>query len=435
MLASCRASRDVHVRNIYDSTYGVIFMGPLHPGKNRMEWELTLNQLCNLAEGKPLRIPLESTIDVLVGLEDDFHTTLSSPITRPTPRKIFSFYKEKEISGAAKTIPRDFGCISEKSDVPIYNDHVSMARSSTSSDTGFNAFHSVLSRWMDDIGQTISNPELSSDLVTDEISLGQKQPQSSLDIVKEMDIPNPDMLACLSSKIDSKNSLLRCLSLARRQRSWDPWPGDCAKIFYTLEIWLSKSDSALLVLVSDPRAQSRTKDLAAEVANLLDESKAETGGDGHAVIWTFSSTGVTDPNNDNPTEILKSLIYGAILGYPRIIEPEVSTNPSFGEEELWKLLKSALSKTKRVFVIIEANDPKLTARMLQLADELVDTPGSMVKFLLVVYPGNSGSKTISHISPNERKQVVRVSLPPPLSRKLHYHPRRHFRLNDLVPRF
>ncbi|KAK2810499.1 hypothetical protein FQN50_002988 [Emmonsiellopsis sp. PD_5] len=269
----------------------------------------------------------------------------------------------------------------------------------------------------------------------EEFKIEQKQPQSSPDIVKEMDIPNPDLLANPSSQIDSNSSLLKCLSLARRQRSWDPWPGDCVKIFHNLATWLSKLDSTLLVLASDPNVQSRTKDLAVEVADFLDNSAAKTTDDGYMVLWTFSSTCVTERNNDNPTEILKSLIHGVISAYPHHIEPEVSTNPSFGKEELWKLLKAALIKTKRVFVIIEANDPTMTARMLQLAEELVDTPGAMVKFLLVVHPSRSGVKAISHLSPNERKQVVSVSLPPPLSRKLHCLPRHDLRLNDLVPRF
>ncbi|KAK2746121.1 hypothetical protein FQN55_005750 [Onygenales sp. PD_40] len=278
----------------------------------------------------------------------------------------------------------------------------------------------------------------SSDPLTDEIGLEHKQPQSSPDTVEEIDIPNPTMLANLSSQIDSNSSLLKCLSLARRQRSWDPWPGDCVKIFNNLETWLSKLDSALLALASDPKAQSRTKDLAVEVADFLDNSTAKTADDGYTVIWTFSSTCVTDRSNDDSTEILKSLIHDTILAYPHLIEPEVSTtlrDPSFGEDELWKLLKAALIGIKRAFLVIEANDPEMTARMLQLAEELVDTPDAMVKFLLVVYPSNSGSRAISHISPNERKQVVRVSLPPPLSRKLHYHPRRDLKLNNLVPRF
>ncbi|KAF9886478.1 hypothetical protein FE257_011385 [Aspergillus nanangensis] len=235
-----------------------------------------------------------------------------------------------------------------------------------------------------------------------------------------------EFLENLACEIKWEEALEKSWSLARRQRSWHPWPGDCLEVYYNLKNWMLACGSALLVLNCEPRAHPRAGDLIVEtISFLLHRKKAHTNDNSaeYQVIWALSSM---ENSGNSSGEIVKSLIQQAVHACPSIRQSDIQTSfKTPPEDELWSLLAQVLARMARVFVLFEPRNTACTASLLRVAKELVNIPGSSIKFLVIHRQGVVPSSQFC--------SVVRVPLPSPLSRKMF--PRRDLTWEALTPGF
>ncbi|KAM7187455.1 hypothetical protein V8F33_011195 [Rhypophila sp. PSN 637] len=185
-----------------------------------------------------------------------------------------------------------------------------------------------------------------------------------------------------------------------------------ARILNTIENWITSLKSSLLVLNTQPRAQTRVKEIATEVIGRVrapGQVQGHTGTTGGKVIWYLSRSG----NETTTTEILKSLVFQAIK-----LAPELAVGANFDsnsltvaklgghhEEHEWlELLYWTLRRLPAgCIVVVEAEDPlfgdaesEQASNFIEMFQGLAGRLGEHgingVKFLVVGYGRNSASE-------------------------------------------
>jgi hypothetical protein len=72
----------------------------------------------------------------------------------------------------------------------------------------------------------------------------------------------------LTSKPSPEESYRLCLLIANRRQNWNARTRETFGLVQALSSWVSEPGSTLLVVRAGPRAEARTKDLAANIINL-----------------------------------------------------------------------------------------------------------------------------------------------------------------------
>jgi hypothetical protein len=101
-LISSKASPDVHLRRIYDCTFGMLFLGTPHSGTILATVSGRLAQLINPVTRTNLRIVnvLRRDSEVLARIQNGFHTLLRPQTDEEShPIEITCFYEELPLPG------------------------------------------------------------------------------------------------------------------------------------------------------------------------------------------------------------------------------------------------------------------------------------------------------------------------------------------------
>lgn len=259
--------------------------------------------------------------------------------------------------------------------------------------------------------------------------------QDSTDVLEKKLSP-AHYLDAMSPKIDTSRVLQMNLAMSRGQKSWVPWPGDCAEVYRAVNLWVSASPKSILLLKASPHAHSRAKNLATQILAFVLQWKEkydrptdlETC---YQVLWTL---GTAEPMYNDPAEILKSLIKLAMQGIRNTAQsyPDIPPKASYEEPELWDLFRLVLTHIPKAFIICESRNPEFVENMLRFARQLADTPTSKIKFLIILH---SGLKSDLSNAMGENENIVSVPPPPPQSRKLLSLSRIDFSWSNLSPSF
>ena len=213
----------------------------------------------------------------------------------------------------------------------------------------------------------------------------------------------------LNPPMSPEDILSICESFAQRRKSWNPWPKGSTDLFKKLQHWVSTPRSALFVVradhcvgrCDDHRAKARAKDFAVEVADFLKSTTT------HKVIWTFSLS--TQPHM-SIADIMNILIYQAIRYFP--LQPNIpQTKANDTENQLFDLLRLALSRLSECFVVIETTNIEGLTRLLGLSQDIVGRSSSMIKILVVSYG------VLPNLLQSNNRIVATIKRLPPRSRK------------------
>lgn len=194
-----------------------------------------------------------------------------------------------------------------------------------------------------------------------------------------------DMLAKIIPETDPQKILDIRLSMARKEGTWHPWPGDCVDIYYALDDWL-RNESPPLVVSPRSGPRTRVKDLAAEVIKFLIQWKEERIGADFQVLWAL---GLSNPDRPKD-ELTKSLIFSINKSYPELFRQTLSQakiRPEIEDEEegLWLLLRLLIPHITNAFVIVDPEDYQFLLRISDLANECYadETTRNKVRFFIV----------------------------------------------------
>lgn len=224
--------------------------------------------------------------------------------------------------------------------------------------------------------------------VENDISFNQESPRNTVSHLprsaNRMHVEVESLLERIRPETDPQNILNIRLSMARKEGSWHPWPGDCVDIYHALGDWFKNGSSPLLVAPSSG-PHTRVKDLAVEVIRYLIRRKEIHGSD-YQVLWALGLN-----HSDRPKdELLKSLIASISKAYPEefrqtLAQVEIKPKIEVDEDGLWVLLRLLISHITNAFVVVDPEDHQFISRISNLANDcyINNDTKSKVRFFIV----------------------------------------------------
>lgn len=164
-----------------------------------------------------------------------------------------------------------------------------------------------------------------------------------------------NMVDILKPTIEPEQALQRHASIIRRSAPRSSRDPDEARIFLRISQWARSQKSPLLVLQTEPRAQSRVKRLAVEVIRLLKPQSNQ-------VFWYLSSINPDDAAKASTAELIRTLIFQIMTIAPDVVTENANIFnaakllASHSDEEWFQLLLWSLQNIAACFIIIEAED-------------------------------------------------------------------------------
>jgi pimeloyl-ACP methyl ester carboxylesterase len=155
-LLKSRNSPDAHLRNIFQSTKGIAFMGTPHSGSSLATWAKLPAKCLGIFKqtNTNLLSVLETDSEVLVRIQDDFLSLLRSREIGSDAINITCFYETLPLPGVGLIVAQESAVLPGFNNISIHADHREMTRFSLKTDPGFTGVVGELKRWADD-----SNPQ------------------------------------------------------------------------------------------------------------------------------------------------------------------------------------------------------------------------------------------------------------------------------------
>lgn len=226
--------------------------------------------------------------------------------------------------------------------------------------------------------------------------------------------------------------LMMCKSIARRRGLWSQPSNDFTAFFQIFNKWVTSTGSSLFTIRAGPKAEMRAKDLAAEVAALLKDSR-------HPILWYLSER--SEPYRQgylDLTDVLKNLIYQLLRQDTELsrLEPDMLKITQFhsphSDTEWVDLLLLLLRRVKTCCMVIETEalydlagkDQGWSQQLLEIFDRVIESAKGeerTVKVLLVTYGDSTASQkpSLSSLENNVPVFTTQVLAPRaiPLGRK------------------
>jgi hypothetical protein len=142
------------LRNIYDSTYGIIFLGTPHSGTILATLSGRLAQLISPATRTNLRIVnvLRRDSEVLARIRNEFHSLLRCRRDDGDHEiEITCFYEELPLPAIGVVVPKHSAILPGYTAIGIHKDHREMVRFTGADDPGFISVLGELQRWTKEI--------------------------------------------------------------------------------------------------------------------------------------------------------------------------------------------------------------------------------------------------------------------------------------------
>lgn len=169
-------------------------------------------------------------------------------------------------------------------------------------------------------------------------------------LIREM--YSADVLCILKPLRAPEDVLFTSQSIANRRKLWKQPTQDSVPYIRALDQWASIPGSSLFLIQAGPGAETRTKDLAVEVAARLKNNA-------HEIVWYISER-LNDNQNYGLVDVLKVLIFQLFQKYPEILKssPEyfatTKLQSQHSEQEWTDLFQFVLTKVPRCFIIVES---------------------------------------------------------------------------------
>ncbi|EXF73898.1 hypothetical protein CFIO01_07363 [Colletotrichum fioriniae PJ7] len=171
--ALARAHTRDHLREVFDSTRGILFLGTPHHGSALAVWAERLAKSVGVLKQTNTEIlgVLKPESEVLAEIQDNFHHITQSQTTAGVRTiQITCFYEELPLPGVGLVVPQHSAIFPGKDAVGIRGNHHTMAKFSSLNDPGFIDICDELRIWVKkvDLDTSVQNKHSTSPLVVQE---------------------------------------------------------------------------------------------------------------------------------------------------------------------------------------------------------------------------------------------------------------------------
>ncbi|KAL8294204.1 hypothetical protein RB597_008036 [Gaeumannomyces tritici] len=165
-----RNNPNPHLRQIFDCTKGIVFMGTPHRGDWMADWARIPASALGVVKSANTRLLelLRTDTETLESLQADFAGMTREQQLGSNPFRVICFFEELPLLGVGKVVSKDSATFEGHDPIIIHANHRDMVRFHSAEDNGFKRLLGVLKRWVGEIEQELSaadQPNLSSDLV------------------------------------------------------------------------------------------------------------------------------------------------------------------------------------------------------------------------------------------------------------------------------
>ncbi|KAI9766297.1 MAG: hypothetical protein M1839_004928 [Geoglossum umbratile] len=156
-LISSQQRPDRHLRNILESTRGIVFLGTPHHGSGLARWaEMLAKSIGLIKQTNPQILQvLQRDSEVLARIQDNFHVMVRARNQQGfRPIEIACFYEELPLPGIGSVVPLDSAILPGYTQIGIHSNHMDMTKFEDRNDPGFKAIAGELRRWVKELGQS-----------------------------------------------------------------------------------------------------------------------------------------------------------------------------------------------------------------------------------------------------------------------------------------
>ncbi|KXX73750.1 Nephrocystin-3 [Madurella mycetomatis] len=138
-----------HLRNIFLSTRGIVFLGTPHHGAGLARWaEMFASFLGHIKQTNTRIVEVfKRDSEVLARIQDSFQTMIMARTKDGQPIQITCFYEQLPLEGLGLVVPQDSAILPGYIPIGIHSNHMDMARFDKADNSGFIAVCGELRRW------------------------------------------------------------------------------------------------------------------------------------------------------------------------------------------------------------------------------------------------------------------------------------------------
>ncbi|KAL8388742.1 hypothetical protein RB599_010070 [Gaeumannomyces hyphopodioides] len=154
-----------HLRNIFDCTKGIIFMGTPHKGSWMADWGQISAKAAGLVKStnKSLMEILETKDQFLESIQGRFLDMIREQRESGRRLEVTCFFEELPLPFAGTVVPRESATFEGFTSISIHANHRDMVKFSSEEENGFKRLLGELSRWVAQVASDLELPQVSQD--------------------------------------------------------------------------------------------------------------------------------------------------------------------------------------------------------------------------------------------------------------------------------
>ncbi|KAL8299073.1 hypothetical protein RB593_009129 [Gaeumannomyces tritici] len=154
-----------HLRNIFDCTKGIIFMGTPHKGSWMADWGQISAKAVGLVKStnKSLMEILETKDQFLESIQGRFLDMIREQRESGRRLEVTCFFEELPLPVAGTVVPKESATFEGFTSISIHANHRDMVKFSSEEENGFKRLLGELSRWVAQVASDFELPQVSQD--------------------------------------------------------------------------------------------------------------------------------------------------------------------------------------------------------------------------------------------------------------------------------
>ncbi|KAL8313074.1 hypothetical protein RB593_007337 [Gaeumannomyces tritici] len=154
-----------HLRNIFDCTKGIIFMGTPHKGSWMADWGQISAKAVGLVKStnKSLMEILETKDQFLESIQGRFLDMIREQRESGRRLEVTCFFEELPLPVAGTVVPKESATFEGFTSISIHANHRDMVKFSSEEENGFKRLLGELSRWVAQVASDLELPQVSQD--------------------------------------------------------------------------------------------------------------------------------------------------------------------------------------------------------------------------------------------------------------------------------
>ncbi|CEL09202.1 hypothetical protein ASPCAL12341 [Aspergillus calidoustus] len=331
-----RNNPDAHLRSIFNSTKGIVFMGTPHKGSWMADWADIPAGALGLVKstGKSLLDILRTDNQLLEAIQVDFWSMVRELRESGRRLEVICFFEELPLPIVGKVVSKQSATLEGYNLISVHANHRDMVKFSSANDNGFKRLLGELVRWESDASQNIYLNSVTQSNVTDQIKQYAR-----------------DKLIAKFCPPGSHPYMDRVRLIPNRH------PGTCDWFLHheNYNTWLRSEDVNLLLVSADPGCGKSV------LAKALAEEDLNRKLPGAAIFYFFFE----QPYQNSVLDALCAIIHQLFDKFPRALDDKLESKIiragdvlTRSYDKLTEIFKEASDniQTKQIVCVLDALD-------------------------------------------------------------------------------